>query len=153
VSSKIFRVLIEALVVDPTDPRAWSREELISYLGENPGMVVKAVIEEGVFTSSGIAPGHPPPSPDPQGNSRIGVWCKKNRPVRERTGTDTPEYMYRSADYIAQAGKLRVGRVTVSKGRRCVWLTVAEIIEVTARERTRNVKRRDRRRVREAKVD
>lgn len=152
-SSEIYRVLIEAIVVNSrTDPRTWSREELSDYLCANPGMVTGAVIEEGVFASTRPAQPEPKPPPTPtpeptQGNrsSRIGVWCKKNRPVRQRHGTDTPEYMYRSADYIAQARKLHLGKVSISKGRRCVWLTVVEIKGVTANVRACNAQRRARR--------
>ena len=163
-SSKINRVLIEAIVVNSkTDPRVGSREELSDYLCKNPGMVTGAVIEEGVFSSARPAQPAPewvgpqcnPPdgfvethmTPPEEGNrsSRVGVWCKKNRPVRQRHGTETPEYMYRSADYIAQARKLHIGKVSVSKGRRCVWLTVVEIKEVTANVRACNERRRARR--------
>ena len=131
-STKVYQVNINAIMLALTDPLTWDREVLLRYLMDPAlALVVDLTCETltlgakpEVKAPSVVAPAADKPARNPYTGKR---------PCRMRNGVDSPrEFRYRSNDYVCTARKLSIGRQSFEGGRRYVWLTRDEAADIIA---------------------
>ena len=133
-STKVYQVNINAIVLADTDPKSWGRAILTDYLTATPTLVASVTSEllipkakPEVEAPSVVAPGADKPASKPY----LG-----KRPRRGRDKSGELEFRYLSYDYFLTAEHLCIGHRVISHmpgdPSKCVWLTREEAIQVNA---------------------